>query len=113
MSRTDLTTTPTARVRHSCYLCRRNVQPGEMYYRLTTLGDGTAYTSKVCEHCQRVANRYCVEFLADEWFSENVWEWVEDEHPALACAMVAGWRYPDGGLMPPPFQPIAQKRERS
>ena len=103
MSSTCITTTPTARVRHTCYLCRRAVQPGEMYYRLTTLDDGTAYTSKMCEHCQRVAHRYCVAFGTDEWFPEDVWEWVEDEHTALACDMAAGWRYPDGGLMPPPF----------
>ena len=38
-----------------------------------------------------------------EWDGENTLEWLSDEHPAVLAAFAAGWRWPDGGLVPVPF----------
>lgn len=94
---------PTARTRHRCLLCGRQVMPGETYWRQAGFSDETAWTVKVCEHCERVAGTYCRATGADDWFEENVWEWLEDEYPALSAAMAAGWRFPDGELVLVPF----------
>ena len=51
---------PTARKRHRCGLCWRFIEPGEAYWRQAGL-DGTAWTNKTCEHCERLMWAYGVE----------------------------------------------------
>lgn len=94
---------PTARTRHRCVLCGRQVMPGEAYWRQAGFGDGSAWTTKVCEHCERVTAVYCRDMYEYEWFEEGVREWLCDEHPALYASMRAGWRWPDGEPVPVPF----------
>lgn len=93
---------PTARTRHRCVLCGRQVMPGETYWRQAVF-DGTAWTVKTCEHCERVTGTYGRVAGASDWFEENVREWLEDEYPSLYASMRAGWRWPDGELVPVPF----------
>ena len=41
----------------------------------------------------------------DEYPVDVVVEWLQDEHPIVYAAMLAGWRYPDGERLPLPFPP--------
>ena len=93
---------PTARKRHRCGVCSRFIEPGEAYWRQAGL-DGTAWTNKTCEHCERITWAYCRAMLEYEWEHELVAEWLQDDHPNVWAQMRAGWRFPDGELMPVPF----------
>ena len=94
---------PTARIRHRCGVCRRSILPGETYWRQAGLDRSEAWTSKTCEHCERVAWAYCRVMGESEWDSECALEWLSDEHPSDLAALAAGWRWPDGDLVPVPF----------
>ena len=94
---------PTARRRHRCGVCRRSILPGETYWRQAGLDRSGAWTSKTCEHCERVVWAYCRVLGESEWDQECVLEWLSDEHPADLAAFAAGWRWPDGDLVPVPF----------
>ena len=93
---------PTARKRHRCGLCWRFIEPGEAYWRQAGL-DGSAWTNKTCEHCERVVWAYGRSGGEYEWGPECVAEWLEDEYPAVAASRDAGWRFPDGEPLPVPF----------
>ena len=94
---------PTARRRHRCGVCYRSILPGETYWRQASLDHGQAWTNKTCEHCERVAWAFCRVTGESEWDGENAIEWLSDEHPAVLAAFAAGWRWPDGDLVPVPF----------
>ena len=94
---------PTARRRHRCGLCYRSILPGETYWRQSSLDHGQAWTSKTCEHCERVVYAYCRTVGESEWMEEDALDWLRDDHPALFAALFAGWRFPDGDLVPLPF----------
>ncbi|GAB3622564.1 hypothetical protein GCM10027418_06460 [Mariniluteicoccus endophyticus] len=104
-------TSPTARIRHRCMMCRRVILPGEPYQRMAGLDRGEAWTYKACDHCYRVASAWSRLHWEDEWDDEAVFEWLEEDDPALWVSMRAGWRYPDGELLPLPFQPRCQEGE--
>ena len=95
---------PTARKRHRCRLCWRLIEPGESYWRQAGFDGGTAWTNRTCEHCGRVVRAYRRSGGADEWGPECVLEWLEDEYPAVAASRGAGWRFPDGEMLPVPFE---------
>lgn len=91
-------TTRTARKRHRCRMCRRVILPGEPYERMAGLDGGQAWTYKFCTHCT-----YCTNAYPDsEWDEEWVVEWLEDAFPITYVSLCAGWRYPDGELLPFP-----------
>ena len=98
-------TQSTARKRHRCELCRRVVLPGEAYWRIAGLDNGHAWTYKSCWHCCRVGNTWSRSQGEPEWFEECILEWLQDEHPAIYACLLAGWRFPDGELLPLPFTP--------
>lgn len=90
--------TPTARKRHRCQMCWRVILPGEPYERVAGLDGATAWAEKFCTHCTR-----CIQAYHDsEWSEEAILEWLNDEHPATYASLRAGWRYPDGELLPFP-----------
>lgn len=100
---TFVDTHPVARKRHRCGVCYWWIEPGEVYWRQAGFDGGTAWTNKTCEHCERVVwayGRSCGEY---EWEPECVAEWLEDEYPDVAASRDAGWRFPDGELLPVPF----------
>ena len=94
---------PTARKRHRCGMCRRWVERGEAYWRQAGFDAGSAWTNKTCGHCERVVFAYGRSGGDHEWELEWVLEWLEDEHPAVFAALLAGWRFPDGELAALPF----------
>ena len=94
-----LWTRPTARKRHRCHMCRRVIMPGEDYDRMAGLDGGDAWTYKSCRHCYRAAQAYG-EY---EWDEQCIIEWLDDCRPDLYASLLAGWRYPDGELVPLPF----------
>lgn len=94
---------PTARKRHRCTLCDRTIRPGEAYWR-QVIFNGSAATFKTCGHCERAVVAYGRSAGEDEWIEEDVMEWLRGDHPALYAATLAGWRFPDGELMPLPPQ---------
>ena len=96
-------TWPTARKRHRCGVCARAILPGETYWRQAALDGSAAWTSKTCEHCERVVWAYGRHGGDSEWEPESVLEWLSDEYPAVFAALLAGWRFPDGELVPLPF----------
>lgn len=99
---TNIWTSLTARKQHRCHMCGRIILPGETYWRMAGLDHGQVWTYKACPHCYRVAAALNSE---EEWDTEVILECLADEHPALWASLRAGWRYPDGDLLPLPFQP--------
>lgn len=97
-------TAPTARKRHHCALCARVILPGEQYHRFAILDGGTAWTGKYCDHCLYVMEARRRDTREDEYYMDEIAEWLEDEHPTWFAQISAGWRYPDGELLPPPWQ---------
>lgn len=91
---------PTARKRHLCSVCRRSILPGEDYWRQTGLNRSEAWTLKTCAHCERVVG---VHWEDSDWDIECFLERLEYAHPSVHAAMRAGWRWPDGELVPLPF----------
>ena len=85
-------------------LCGWSVQPGETYWRQAALDEGTAWTNKTCEHCERVVHTYCRAVGESDWMEEDALEWLEDEYPDVLATLRAGWRYPDGQKVPAPFE---------
>ena len=55
--------------------------------------------------CERVVIAYARGSYDDEYPVDVVVEWLQDEHPIVYAAMLAGWRYPDGERLPLPFPP--------
>ena len=94
---------PVARKRHRCGMCRRWIGSGEEYWRQAGFDAGRAWTNKTCGHCERVVWMYGRSGGDHEWELESVIEWLEDEHPAVFAALLAGWRFPDGELAALPF----------
>ena len=94
---------PVARKRHRCGMCRRWIESGEAYWRQAGFDAGRAWTNKTCGHCERVTWAYGRSGGDHEWEPEWVLEWLEDEHPAVFAALLAGWRFPDGELAALPF----------
>ena len=94
---------PVARTQHNCLLCRRSIQQGETYWRQVTFDEGSVWVHKTCEHCERVVVAYCRTVGEPEWMEEDALNWLRDDRPALYAALLAGWRWPDGGLVPVPF----------
>lgn len=97
-------TEPVANKRHQCALCFRAILPGERYRRCAGLDDGDAWTSKFCEHCYRCSCVWNLTWGDDAWDDDCIIEWLRDGFPALYSAFQADWRYPDGELVPWPFQ---------
>lgn len=98
---------PTARKRHRCGFtyCRRPILPGERYGRMAGFDGGDVWTYRSCLHCIRVCERWWNPWGDDEWDDHCIAGWLQDEHPAAWSQMQAGWRYPDGELLPLPMQP--------
>lgn len=88
---------PKARKRHRCQVCGRSILPGETYWREAGLDRGAAWTNRYCEHCERVVWRW------DDDYVESIVEALEENDPGVYAQMLAGWRYPDGGLLPVPY----------
>ena len=102
---------PVARKRHRCMLCRRTIQPGETYWRQAVFDEGSAWVHKTCRHCERVVHEYCYMVGESEWMEEDALDWLREDYPALYAAMFAGWRFPDGELMPMPSGPRFEMEE--
>ncbi|RCK68300.1 hypothetical protein DT076_16770 [Desertihabitans brevis] len=98
-------TAPVARKRHRCQMCGRVILPGESYQRMAGLDRCEAWTFKCCDHCSRVVHAWTRHSGESEWYEDAIWDWLADGHPTVYAAAQAGWRYPDGELVPLPFQP--------
>ena len=95
---------PVARRRHRCLLCSRTIHPGETYWQQSVFDEGSVWAHKTCEHCERVVVTYCRTVGDEEWMEEDVLDWLRDDHPALFAALFMGWWFPDGELLPMPFE---------
>lgn len=100
-------TYPTARKRHRCGFsyCRRTILPGEQYGRMAGFDAGQAWTYKTCLHCLRACERWSASHAAEDgWDDDCIAEWLEEERPIVWSQMRAGWRAPEGDLLPLPMQ---------
>ncbi len=100
-------THPVARKGHRCAICGRRITPGETYARMAGLDHSEAWTAKECEHCHRAVGKYLNEWGEYEYDRDGVLEWLQDMEPTAWSQMVAGWRTPEGELLPPPFERVA------
>lgn len=98
-----VSTSPTARKRHTCDLCGWAIMPGERYWRSVGF-EVTAWTQKFCLWCERTVAWYTRHGGDYEWEPESLVEWLEDEYPTVYRQILGGWRYPDGERLPLPFQ---------
>lgn len=95
---------PVAKKQHRCGFCDRTIHPGEEYWRQAGLDGATAWTHKTCMHCAACATAYCTSVGESEWGTSGALDWLRECHGIEFAGLLAGWRYPDGGLMPPPFE---------
>lgn len=93
-----------ARIHHRCMLCRRLIEPGEMYRYQVNVYAGI-YSWKNCEHCnQFVSLLWSFDPWAldrDEGFSwDAIQEWEPEtiEQLRLKVYWKNGWRRRDGTL---------------
>lgn len=65
-------TMPTARKAHQCGECRREIQPGEQYEKMTGIWEGEMETYKTCAHC--VSARDWLQQVCNGWVYGSVGE---------------------------------------
>ncbi len=84
-----------ARKQHVCQMCRRWIEPGEIYKHQVNADGGSAWTWKECAHCEaavRILN------LWDKWMDAplegfSYYEMQAYEPESIAEArMIVGWR---------------------
>lgn len=95
-----------ARKSHTCSLCHRSIEPGEIYNRQVNAYDGRAWTFKTCVQCDRM--NYEVGFAWIEYSYGNdagyTHETVHDWYPStirearLKIGWKRKWRHRDGTL---------------
>ena len=93
---------PIARKPHTCTVCYRQIAPGEKYARMAGLDCGEVWTSVECAHCHWLTGEYVDSSGEFEYDQESVREWAVDWAPITWESMLAGWRSPDGDLLPVP-----------
>jgi nucleoid DNA-binding protein len=64
----------------------------------------TAWTNKTCAHCAACATTYLSDTGEREWGTSGALDWLRECHGIEFAGLLAVWRYPDGSLMPPPFE---------
>lgn len=97
-------TYPVAKKQHRCFFCDRTIHPGEEYWRQAGMDGATAWTNKTCAHCAACATAYLIDAGEREWGTSGALDWLRECHGIEFAGLLAGWRYPDGSLMPPPFE---------
>jgi hypothetical protein len=98
---------PTARIAHTCQMCGRTIQPGEVYRRQRNIWDGTdPYVWKECAHCEALLK---VGTFDDYWWDEGVNEdTIREWEPPTITDMrwkvqwLRRWARRDGSLYPIP-----------
>lgn len=107
-----------ARVAHTCSLCGRRIDPGEVYERVRGFDGGDAWTCKTCAHCDAVVLIYDPTDWGDDGIgSDDMQGWVEDRGPRTIgeARAMAGYRMawrarPSQRLLPvPQREPIGTK----
>lgn len=76
--------TPTARKFHKCHECRKPIQPGERYERISEIYDGKFSEHKTCLGCVSIRN----EFFKYGYFFGNIIEAFE-EHVAECRGIIS------------------------
>jgi hypothetical protein len=110
-----------ARTTKRCQECRREIHPGEYYYRGAGKADGTVYTIIDCAHCH-VAVNWLAENCGgsvNEMVIEDIGEHAE-ENPEIGFGLMRVWHGARrkwqikrgrhaGQLMPLPRMPLSIK----
>lgn len=82
-----------ARKPHTCSLCSRTIDPGEMYEYQRNIYDGHIYTWKQCVHCDAMCRMVHFDYSAqlDEGISP---EFIADYWPRTIAEarLIVGWR---------------------
>lgn len=109
---TFLTQRRRARVAHTCEACGRSITAGEEYQRGSGFDGGTAWSWKVCAHCNVLLGMYPEVFNHDGEYDRDTFnEWAtgggyrdatEVRHAASWCMR---WRTQRGTLLPIPARP--------
>lgn len=79
----------TARKKHKCNECGRDIKPGETYENHFYVYDGDPGTVKICAHC-RIAKTW-IKVNCGGWVFEQVREEIEEhakEYPRLALPLL-------------------------
>ncbi len=64
----------TARKKHRCYECLKDIQPGEKYEYVSGVWDGDLLVYKTCLDCKSIRDTFF-----DSWIYTNVWDNFQDE----------------------------------
>jgi hypothetical protein len=64
----------TARKKHRCYECLKDILPGEKYEYVSGVWDGDFMVYKTCLDCKSIRDTFF-----DSWFYTQVWENFQDE----------------------------------
>lgn len=108
-----------ARKEHRCGECGRTIEPGESYWILGGVAEGTIYRTKTCAHCKAGPCAWLVKHCRG-YLLEGVLEDIEEHwdypDPALGLGGMAEvgrllvsmrrrWRRHDGAMMAIPRPP--------
>jgi hypothetical protein len=96
-----------ARRTHKCSECRREIQIGERYQKISAVWDGEFSVTKTCSHCESAAawliercGGYPIgmarEDLLSHWHEEGVRDFGLGRR---IVGMKRGWKRHDGGMM--------------
>lgn len=103
MSEFWVRTNPRARKQHTCTLCRRAIQPGEVYMRGASF-DGGANTWKECAHCEQFFTFLNALWGEGEYSEDSATEWYPENIGELRVKVqwTKRWTRADGTIYPIP-----------
>lgn len=92
-----------ARIQHSCRMCMRTIDPGEIYRHVSYVYDGRITMWKECAHCTSAVRSLDLWAMADgdEGIGPSDFEAFEPETIAQARVLIGWrgqWRRKDGSL---------------
>lgn len=109
---TFITTLRRARTTHTCDTCHRIIDAGEDYTRGAGLDEGTAWTWKVCAHCNVLLSMYPEVFNHDGEYNRDTFDdWAmggghkDPTEVRHAASWRMRWRTQSGTLLPIPARP--------
>ena len=69
---------PKARKVHKCYDCKREIQPGQIYYRDTGKWDGKLKTYKMCIVCREIIDEFFCDGFAYGQINSDLYEHIQE-----------------------------------
>lgn len=82
-----------AKKEHTCSMCGKIIQPGEVYERSSGKYDGYFFDEKYCEDCEVIIDEYISISCDCEIYDDDILDWLR-ENFCYGC--IHGWHTDEG-----------------